>query len=348
MQILIDTDATPFKSFGKVALNTCKCLRTLKHDAYIRPWEETIDTEDTDRKLYGNLVDNYDVHIRISQPDSYKCMHGKLKVGLFYYEFERLNEKYAKQLLDADVLWVPSSFIASKVRMKQPDANFFISPTGIDTTRITPFQHEYDGSVPFDFLTVGTQQHCKGTDILIESFQDEFGPDENVRLIIKTNKNFDFGKNLIDPNRQKQIVWIEQDMSEADLDRLYRNAHCYVSATRGEGFNMPVLEAKGYGMPVIATDWSGHLDFCDEDNTLLVIPQKLTSGVLLTGAQGNYVEPSKTHLMSQMRRAIVEFEDWSKVSYKHATQEIWPVYSWMSTTKYLIRQIRKWQDVLTA
>ena len=38
-------------------------------------------------------------------------------------------------------------------------------------------------------------------------------------------------------------------------------ASCFVSLTRGEGFGLPLLEAAASGLPIIATEWSGHLDF---------------------------------------------------------------------------------------
>ena len=44
-----------------------------------------------------------------------------------------------------------------------------------------------------------------------------------------------------------------------------------VSATHGEGFGLPLFEAAYNSLPVIATDWSGHLDF-------LYMPQKQKNG----------------------------------------------------------------------
>ena len=37
--------------------------------------------------------------------------------------------------------------------------------------------------------------------------------------------------------------------------------HAYVSTTHGEGFGLPLFEAAAHGLPIAATDWSGHLDF---------------------------------------------------------------------------------------
>jgi len=44
---------------------------------------------------------------------------------------------------------------------------------------------------------------------------------------------------------------------------LYTNSKikAIVSTTHGEGCGLPLLEAAANALPVIATDWSGHLDF---------------------------------------------------------------------------------------
>jgi glycosyltransferase involved in cell wall biosynthesis len=341
MRILIDTNATPYLSFGKVATNVCKAFRTLGQEAYIRPWKKETDLKYLDFNLLEDTPhDDYDVHLRISQPDSFGVMSAPFNVAMFYYEMDKIPQSYIAGLNKPDLLWLPSHFVAKKLQQSGVHKPYCVIPTGIDTYLYTPAEVKWDRADPFTFLTVGTQARRKGTDVLIKAFQQEFAPDENVRLIIKTNEGANYGKELIDRDHEAQISWIEKDMSELDLLELYHRAHCYVTATRGEGFNMPVLEAKCLGLPVIATDWSGHLDFCNDSNTLLVLLECMSDGIV-SSIKGQYAEPSQTHLMSQMRCVTIEYNNWSKIAYKQASQEIWPHYSWTAVTRKLLTQIQK-------
>jgi hypothetical protein len=52
-------------------------------------------------------------------------------------------------------------------------------------------------------------------------------------------------------------------LSEKELNSLYTHPklHAYITTTHGEGFGLPIFEAVYNGMPVLAPDWSGQLDF---------------------------------------------------------------------------------------
>jgi glycosyltransferase involved in cell wall biosynthesis len=75
-------------------------------------------------------------------------------------------------------------------------------------------------------------------------------------------------------------------MSSDEVASLYsvESIKCLVSLTRGEGFGLPLLEASAAKIPVIATNWSGHLDFLNLGKfipisyNLVDIPQSRVDG----------------------------------------------------------------------
>jgi glycosyltransferase involved in cell wall biosynthesis len=50
---------------------------------------------------------------------------------------------------------------------------------------------------------------------------------------------------------------------------LFSSAHVYVSLHRAEGFGLPLLEARLFGLATLATAWSGNLDFMSEEDSAL-------------------------------------------------------------------------------
>ena len=54
---------------------------------------------------------------------------------------------------------------------------------------------------------------------------------------------------------------LSDDASDEDINNLYFGRNSLVSLTKGEGFGRPLLEFSLTGKPVIATNFSGHVDF---------------------------------------------------------------------------------------
>ena len=68
------------------------------------------------------------------------------------------------------------------------------------------------------------------------------------------------------------VYLLHGDLSMEQLNDLYNHPKikALVSFTHGEGFGRPLLEATMTGLPVIASNWSGQLDFLDEDKSILI------------------------------------------------------------------------------
>lgn len=73
------------------------------------------------------------------------------------------------------------------------------------------------------------------------------------------------------PNTHVSCRYVIKDtLSAEDYVRLYRACNCYVTASHGEGWGMPVTEAMSMGLPAIVTNWSGMADIVNEDVGYLV------------------------------------------------------------------------------
>ena len=61
--------------------------------------------------------------------------------------------------------------------------------------------------------------------------------------------------------RQCKVYLLHGDLTEPEMQSLYAKMDCMITATHGEGFGLPLFEFALHGKPIIAPDWSGHLDF---------------------------------------------------------------------------------------
>jgi glycosyltransferase involved in cell wall biosynthesis len=126
----------------------------------------------------------------------------------------------------------------------------------------------------FNFCTVAQWGHRKNLGKTIEWFVKEF-ENEEVGLVVKahTRKN-----NFADrvhcrhriegflseyPNRKCKVYLVHGNMTEEEMCGLYTHPQikAIVTTTHGEGFGLPLFEAVYNELPVIAPNWSGHVDF---------------------------------------------------------------------------------------
>ena len=109
--------------------------------------------------------------------------------------------------------------------------------------------------------------------------------DTDVGILLKTSlgrgskKDFlttsRYLKQLTDSLKTKygnntKLYLLHGNMSSKEIASLYKHKSikCLISATRGEGYGLPLIDAAASGMPIIATNWSGHLEFLANYNFL--------------------------------------------------------------------------------
>ncbi|MAJ22544.1 MAG: hypothetical protein CMI75_02005 [Candidatus Pelagibacter sp.] len=68
------------------------------------------------------------------------------------------------------------------------------------------------------------------------------------------------------------IYLLHGSLSDTEVNYLYNHpkVKTMISLTHGEGFGRPLLEATMTGLPVMASNWSGHLDFLSSTDSILL------------------------------------------------------------------------------
>ncbi|MEE2850837.1 MAG: glycosyltransferase [Pseudomonadota bacterium] len=241
------------------------------------------------------------------------------------------------------------------------------------------------------FLHVSSCFPRKGVDVLLEAWGKAFTTRDKVKLVIKTFPNphntvqdqvWDLSRRY--PN-MAPIQILNRDMDRDELVDLFRDADVMVLPTRGEGYNLPALEAMAAGLPLIVTGHGGHRDFCGPGEARLLDYEFVLSGSHVRETVSYWANPLVDDLVEALReqtqtdqqsiiearrqRAVasakraVDPKRWSRTVAGFAQSLVGPVErspvrtSWVSTwavrcgiaeySRFLLEQTSpEWRDVI--
>ena len=138
---------------------------------------------------------------------------------------------------------------------------------------------EIDFETGFNFLSIAMMGPRKNLETTIGGLVEQFRENADVGLVIKTSssrssimdramtrKRLDILMESLGEKKCK-VYFLHGDLTESEIHSLYTHPKIkvYVTTTHGEGYGLPIFEAAYSGLPIIATDWSGHLDFLSGD-----------------------------------------------------------------------------------
>ncbi|MEL7236408.1 MAG: glycosyltransferase, partial [Chloroflexota bacterium] len=98
-------------------------------------------------------------------------------------------------------------------------------------------------------------------------------PGSRTTLVIKTHSLEQFPalfQEMRDAAKSPNIALINEQWPRQKMSALYHTTDAYVSLHRAEGFGLPGAEAMAAGKPVIATGWSGNMDYMTLENSFPV------------------------------------------------------------------------------
>ena len=251
-----------------------------------------------------------DVHSRNIYPPHTDRFAGTLRaIHCYGWEESGFPARYAEEFnRSLDLVTVTSGYVRDVLRANGVQLPVAVVGNGADhILESDPLPAADIDTSGFVFLHVSSCFPRKGPEVLVQAFCEEFTRRDDVRLIIKTLEN--------PHNRIREIVqeasgrWpshapievVFRSFGLPELRWLYQQSGSLVSASRGEGFGLPVAEAMLVGCPVIATVYSGQADICTEGSCWPVEYRLEPARTHLTEGASYWAEPALASLRAQMR-----------------------------------------------
>jgi glycosyltransferase involved in cell wall biosynthesis len=233
-------------------------------------------------------------------------------IALTTWEAETLPDDYVEVLNQVCEVWTPSRYNA-EVFAKQIKAPVFQLPHPVhvppaSVEKVEEIERRFDLTADdFVVLTVATWQERKNLAGTVEAFLRAFAGEPKAKLLIKTAFGFTHpqaarmqvaraiqrsGTHPKPAELNARIKIFQDCWSEELVAALMRRANCYLSLHRSEGWCYPLFDAACAGTPVVATGYSGPMDYLDP------LYHRLARYELVPAERGN--DPDYFHFTPEM------------------------------------------------
>jgi len=201
-------------------------------------------------------------------------------IGITAWETDVMPSQWRNVLNHVLEVWLPSNFNVTTfgrelrspvIRVPHP-----VFPEGSQSLKADANQFLGVDAGDFLFFSIFEWQDRKNPQELIESFLKAFPEDQGAVLLIKLNPGaVGLARQTLDQLRsctssKGRVILRCEGWDESGIEALHSRGDCYVSLHSGEGWNYPLFEAVCRGTPVIATAYSGPLDYLHPDHHQLV------------------------------------------------------------------------------
>lgn len=275
-----------------------------------------------------------DVVISLQLPNEWQKVEGAFNVGMSaVVETDRCNPKWVDACNNMDRVIVPSNFCKTVLQRSGnlkvdtrvvpesfPDQVF----SQIEQIDLSPIESQTNFLLVGQLTGMRPENDRKNIFYTVKWFCEEFEGRKDVSLVVKSN----LGTNCSIHRAQLTSVFttllrevrkgeypkvhlINGEMSTNEIISLYKSKKisALLSLTKGEGFGLPILEAAACDLPVICTDWSGHMDFMGlgkhvgVEYDLVDIPEnRVDNEVFLKGAR--WAQPREEDFKKRIRKFV--------------------------------------------
>ncbi len=220
--------------------------------------------------INGNEVEQSLAHLGVNNRwDGYNIVYPA-------WELSRYPNEWAAQLDRFDEIWAPSWFIKESIEAacEKPVIHM---PLACDVVLTSFISRRYFGIPETDyvflfFFDVRSYATRKNPRAVVESYRRllKARPYAKVRLVLKVNgaeMEPDIMRQLHDglEGITNHVTILYQSMTDNEAKNLVRCCDCFISLHRSEGFGRGIAEAMALGKPVIATGYSGNMEFMNPE-----------------------------------------------------------------------------------
>jgi glycosyltransferase involved in cell wall biosynthesis len=242
--------------------------------------------------------------------------------GFPIFELNKFDTRRLKNLECCDEVITCSSWARDIVlgQTGRPENEVHVVPLGVDRTIFNEEKNKVSGT-QFILFNCGKWEVRKGHDVLFRAFKMAFPEDvRDVKLFMMCNNPFQQAQQQSQQFESMyasdiRVKFVQRVNTSQEVAQIMGQVDCGVFPARGEGWNLELLEMMSMGKPVIATNYSGHTQFCDIMNCALVDIEKTEpafDGVWFDGKVGEWASLGQSQikqLADHMKRA---YEVWKQ------------------------------------
>ncbi|KAI9015440.1 hypothetical protein DFJ74DRAFT_680201 [Hyaloraphidium curvatum] len=261
---------------------------------------------------------------------------GRINVAWWFWEMEQFPANILDIFNSVDEIWAPTTFIAQAFRhSSQLPVSVHIPPLPVRfeppvTAERTLAARKELGLEDRGFYFLYSFD-CHSTTVrknpvaVLRAFLKAFpagspeDPDRRPRLLLKSTHcdsahhtaARDWNEVSSIAEKDPRIRLISKHLPEDKVGALFAAADAYASLHRAEGFGLGMLQMLAHGRPVVATNYSGNVDFMREDFSYLV-PYGMKENSEDVGAYKKgykWAEPSVDAAAEAMKRIVEHPEE---------------------------------------
>ncbi len=288
------------------------------------------------------------VSVVYGQGDVFHRNKGRYRIGYTMLEVDGFPKEWVAEGNGMDEVWVPSAFNRDGFAASGLKKPVHVMPLGVDIDHFHPgIRGVRNPGGDFVFLASLEWGERKRADMILKVFNQTFRRGDPVVLvckIINVNKPTHVGRQIealgLSSSGGRIAFLHNKEFPYHQLGALYRSADCYVSAGRGEGWDMPLMEAMACGLPAIATDWGAHTEYV---HGAIAYPLR-SRGLLPADARAPYYkgfrwcDPDPEHLQHLFRH-VAEHRDEAAGKGVRAAAEMAARWTWTHAGKRIAERV---------